>query len=658
MRSTTRRVILRRALFMLGAAALTVPFAASGAFAAPSGGTRSALAGSQPGWVKSAHSTGSPSSSTKIAFNVVLPLRNAAGATKQAQALTDPKSASYGHFLTPAQFNASYAPSAASVKQVENYLKGAGLSVTGVADGNRWVEASGTVKQVEAAFSTTIHNYSYRGHTLRGTTSELSIPTSLVGMISGVTGVSSYLATPTSSSVQPTGKPIADVSTPNATRPAPANCSTYYGEYTQTMPKAYGKTSFPTVTCGYGPADIRGAYGLTQAVKSGNDGRGVTVGIVDAYASPSALQDINDISDYWGEPEMQPGQYTETVFGPFDLQDECGGEEGWNIEESLDIDSVHGVAPGANIHYFGAQDCDTGLDAALNYIVQHHSVDIVSDSWGNIGEDNLGSEVQVENSIFLQGALEGIGFYFSTGDDGDNVELGGTPHPEPDFPSTDPWVTAVGGTSLETTKTGGYAFETSWGTPIDRVDYTGTTAQYVSPLPGDLIVDIPGVGAATDGAGGGGSSALFSEPWYQTLAVPHDLAHPNGPRSSSRVAPDVAMDADPETGLIIDYAGGLYQYGGTSLACPLFAAAQALAEQNRFFPIGFANPLLYTEQYLGAFHDVKPTAKPLALASTSGSYLFTLNLDTTLTTRYGYDSATGLGSVNGPAFLRDERFLP
>ncbi len=653
--SNARRVTARRALVTLSAAVLTVPLVATSAFSAPSG-ARAAIAGTAPSWATSNHVVGSPSSSTRITFNVVLPLRDAAGAAKVAAAVSNPKDASYGHYLTAAAFNAKYAPTAASVKKVSDYLKSAGIKVTGVGAGNRWVVGNATVAQVNAAFGTTLHNYSYKGKTLRAPASALTVPSSIAGLVFGFTGITQTIAKPASSGFGST--PVNDAGTPSDAQPPAAPCSAYWDQYEQTVPLAYGKTSFPTPGCGYGPADIRAAYGIQAAENKGDTGKGVTVAIVDAYASPTALQDVNDYSDLYGEPEMAPGQYTETTFGPFNDQDICQGEAGWNVEESLDIDSVHGVAPGANIHYVGAQNCDTGLDDALNYIVQNHVANIVSDSWGNLGEDGLGDEVAIEDSIFVQGAAEGIGFYFSTGDDADNVELGGLTKPEPDFPASDPSVTAVGGTTLAVNQNGSYKFETSWGPDLDRVNFATSPSSYLLPLPGDLLVDIGGGVYTSDGGAGGGVSSLFAEPWYQKLAVPAKLAKLNGGKAM-RVIPDVSMDADPETGLIIDYAGGLYQYGGTSLSTPLMAGLQAVASQNRRFPIGFANPLLYGLDLTGvAFHDVTNPKSPIGMASSSGKTLFTLGMDSSLTMTKGYDDSTGLGSPNGSWFLLGEALLP
>jgi subtilase family serine protease len=580
---------------------------------------------------------------------VVLKLRDQAGAEALAANVSDPNSASYGKYVTPAQFNAKFAPTAAQVGKVSAFLKSAGIKVTGVAAGNRWVEASGTVGQINSAFSTQLKDYSFKGKSLFGPSKALSVPNTVSGLVGAVVGISSEgaLRQPMSARAGNGGAVVTDSASPDADHPPASSCSHYWGEHTQTVPEAYGQTSFPTPGCGYSGAQLRAAYGVQSAVSSGNDGRGVTVGIIDAYASPTIAADTDALSTMNGEPTFKPGQFAETDFGPFDLQDECGD---WSFEEAIDVQSVHGLAPGANIHYFGAQDCDTGIDAAVNYIIQNHSVDLVSNSYGFIGEDGLGDEVATEDSMFIQARAEGIGFYFSSGDYGDNTTDAGpfaTPTPEPDFPASDPNVTAVGGTTLGLTSTGKYSFETTWGNTLDPIDFSGTTAQYSQPLPGGFL-----------SGGGGGVSALFKEPAYQKLAVPNKLARLNG-GAPMRVVPDVAALGDPETGFIINHGGSLFQFGGTSLACPIFAGIQALASQGRRVPIGFANPLLYTAtNLLGGFRDIKdPAQGQVVFATNSGSNLLVGASDTSLTSVKGYDDATGLGTPNGVLFLLSERLF-
>jgi subtilase family serine protease len=324
------------------------------------------------------------------------------------------------------------------------------------------------------------------------------------------------------------------------------------------------------------------------------------------------------------------------------MQSDCGGEAVWNGEQTLDVEALHGMAPGANIHYIGARNCDAGIDEALNYVVQNHVADIVSNSYGNRGEQVPADEVALEHSIFVQAATEGIGMYFSSGDSGDEVVNGLTP--QPDYPASDSMVTAVGGTSLLLNKNDHRVAEVGWETSLDFVDYSGTKAMYTSPLPGEFVF-----------GAGGGTSTLFKQPYYQKGTVPNALAKANG-STAMRVAPDIAAVGDPYTGFYIgqtvDGTFGLSAIGGTSLSCPLIAGIQAVASQDRRFAIGFANPLLYS---LGnkAFADVVPHA-PLHYASVSGGYLGTFDTGDTQATRYGYDNITGRGTPNGVNFVRSE----
>jgi subtilase family serine protease len=623
-------------ILVASAAALALPFSAGSASAAPA--SHVPVAGSAPAWVATAKVVGRPSASSRITFNVVLPLRHAAALGKLALAVSDPKSASYGHYLTPAQFNQQFGPTAAQTASVRGYLAGLGLTVKGVAQGNRWVTVSGTVRQVESAFGTTLRNYSYKGKRLRAASRPLSVEASMSKLIAGFIGVGTEgtLRRPAIT---------ANGNAPKDAVPPRASCSTFWDQFEQVSPPAYGRTSFPTNNCGYTAAQLRGAYGMQNAVSRGDNGTGQTVAVIDAYASATIVSDTNALAASQGEPALAPGQYTETDFGPFDLQDTCG-PDGWNEEESLDVQAVHALAPGANIHYFGAQDCDTGIDAAVNFVLQNHSADIVSNSYGFLGEDGLGDEVTLEDSMFRQGAVEGIGFYFSSGDDGDNV-IAGTPHPEPNFPASDPFVTAVGGTSLAVTSSNGYLFETSWGDDLDSVNFATAPSSLSQPLPGSFLF-----------GGGGGVSALFSEPLYQKLAVPNSLATLNG-ATAMRVVPDIAAVGDPETGMAIFFRGTPVTIGGTSMSCPVSAGIQALASQNRRFPIGFANPLLYVLHLAGqTFHDVKAPGSPTAMMTQSGHSLLTMGMDSSLTSTKGYDDTTGLGTPNGSAFLLGEALLP
>jgi subtilase family serine protease len=643
-----------KAVAVLGAGALALPLFGSGAgFAAPS----RVSVGTLPSWVTTARTTGVPAASSKMIVDVVLPLHHVAAAESLVRSLSDPHSASYGKYLSAAQFNARFAPTAADVGSVRAYLAGQGLRVGATAAGNRWVEVTGTVSDLNKTFGTTLKTYSYQGSSEVGPSSRLSVPSSVAPLISGVLGldtVSSWHHTDNvkkpalgtvNASARSAGKPA-------ATPPARQPCSSYWGEFTQTVPSTYGRTRLPTTSCGYGPPDLRHAYGTTWAVDHGNTGKGVTVAIIDAYASPTMKADANRWSQENGVPKFAPGQYTEAGTpdpSTFTMQDECGGEVGWNEEESLDVEAVHGMAPGAKIHYVGGSDCDAGIDASINYVVQHHAADIVSNSYGDLGEDDLGDSLAVEHSLFIQAAAEGIGFYFSSGDDGDDT-IDGFARPRADYPGTDPWVTAVGGTSLGVHSDGTRQFQTSWGDTVDPVDFTTTPATLSERLPGEFIFGT-----------GGGVSKLFGQPFYQKNVVPKTFAKRNG--RINRATPDISLDADPETGYNValtepDENGvetwTAFTIGGTSLSSPLFAGIQALASQNRRVPIGFANPTLYNLSS-SAITDVRNPSTPIAFATQSGANVVVLGQDSSLVAVKGWDNTTGLGTPTGQKYLNAMR---
>lgn len=632
---------LGRIAVVAGAGALALPFL--GAAASASAAEPVVVPGAQPVWATPAAAVGAPSATSRVSFSLSIPLRDAAGADAFTAAVSTPGSASFHKYLTPAQYNARFGPSSTAARKVSSYLKGQGFAVTSVADGNAWVTASGTVAQVQKAFGTQLKTYRYKGKTLRAPATAVHVPASIRGSVTGITGLDqgASLRHPFSHRIIPGGA-HASAAGPKAAAPTPSQCSTYWAQHSQTVPPAYGgQDSYPTYICGYVPDQLQSAYGVKRAAAHGRTGHGVTVAIIDAYASPTMRSDANTYSRLTGGPTFTKGQFTQTVFKPFRNQTACGGEAGWNGEETLDVESVHGVASGAKIHYVGAYDCDQGIDVALNYTVQHHVADMVSNSYGNLGEDIPASEIAKEHRIFNQAVAEGIGMYFSSGDSGD--EVANTGSSQPDYPAVDPKVTAVGGTSLAVGADGSRLFETGWGSDVDFVnaDYTG----YDQPLPGFFYA-----------GAGGGTSSIFTQPAYQKGVVPASLSKAYGNRAM-RVIPDVAAVADPFTGFLIgETVNGTYTLsaiGGTSLACPTFVGVQAISSQGLASSIGFANPALYNLRSK-AFHDVAPTRTPVAVANPSGSYLVTFDRDSTLATAHGYDNVTGLGTPNGDSFIYAE----
>ncbi|HKT56744.1 MAG TPA: S53 family peptidase [Microbacterium sp.] len=641
-----------------GACAVAMALTGSGAASAATAPATVRFPGSVPAWATHANDAGAPATDTTVEGELYLELRDPAGAAALAKAVSDPMSRQYRHALSPAQWIARYAPAQSTYTQVVRYLTSKGLTITGTPASREYVVFRGSADQVNAVFATRLHRYRHDGRSLIAPSSAPVLPSGIGRSVLAV-GVdqSRALTRPDSidrdkdqggktRAVQRTMQQrAASPRTPATPADVSAPCSTYWAQNQAILPAAYGTTSFNTNICGYVPAQLRSAYGLSKLEAAGLQGQGQTIAITDAYASPSILQDVDGYSAQNGEPAMTSDQLSQIVAPTMYDEAACGYPSGWQGEETLDVESVHAIAPKAHILYLGAMNCGGGLDIALSTVLDNRLANIVSNSWGDVGEDVPADVIAGEQNLHIQAAGEGIGLYFSSGDNGD--ETGNLGYASPDFPASSPWVTAVGGTSLGIAQNGGIAVESGWGSTLDKVakdDQTGALS-YLSPLPGDF-----------GGGAGGGVSAVNPQPWYQRGVVPGSLAR------GMRVSPDVAALADPYTGFeigispITDDAAlttGAYQnetYGGTSLAAPLTAAMMALSQQLTHSVIGFANPTLYAIDRIApqAFRDVRPAQGGLAYTSahSGNTYLVSYDTDTSLTTARGYDDVTGMGAIN------------
>ena len=399
-------------------------------------------------------------------------------------------------------------------------------------------------------------------------------------------------------------------------------------------------------------------------------GSGQTVAIVDAYASPTMPGDASKYAAATGDKPFAPGQYQQYLPSTYRFSgpNECDAAGQWYGEQTLDIEAAHGMAPAARIRYVAAASCtDSDLADALARIVNASLASIVSNSWGGPEDADTGFN-NVYHLILQAAAAEGIGVLFSSGDSGYE-----SPQEDPfsdriqvDFPTSDPFATSVGGTSLAISRQRGYQFETSWGTMSDPLARNGKHWQYPPPGPYPL---------SFDGGSGGGTSTLFRQPAYQQGVVPARLSRrlPGGRISPvpMRVVPDVSAVADPATGFLVgqtvlepngrSFGFELSRIGGTSVSTPLFAGIEADAQQAFGGPIGFANPGIYARYGTSAFRDVTdhpggarrlaqvrpdytdPATRGLPLVY----HLRTLGIDgqgaAALPAVRGYDDATGVG---------------
>ena len=623
---------------------------------------RVTLRGSKPSWATSGNHVRPANPSDRLGFRVYLGWTNPADAEALARAVSDPHSQSYHQYLTPEQFRQQFAPTGNQVAQVQNWLTSQGFTLVYTPANNHYVSAKGTVGQTQAAFGTNFGMYRVNelGLTLRSPSEDVSIPSSLSGLVSGVAGLdqsfefihpntvvdtnappsAGFRNAPPLSLYWPqylTGVPVAPYTPP----PAPPGYS---------FPPGFTDVPLPSVPWsikGHTPDQVKGAYGI-----SGFDGTGQTVAIIDAYASPTILQDANQWSTNRGIPQFGTtggGTFTQVVApGTYNVNDNrAQSPTGWYGEETLDVEAVHGMAPNANVVYVGAPNNYQDLDAAMNHVVDRHLAQIVTNSYGFHGDARLPfGYVKPLNDTFIQAAIEGIGIYFSSGDSGDETSVLG--FAQTDWPASSPWVTAVGGTSLGVDAGNARVVETGWGTSSYNCNKSTLACTRTVYLYGS----------------GGGVSTLFAEPQYQIDA---------GLSFTGRGVPDVAALGDPNTGYLIGQTqtfpttcngpGGAsydeYRIGGTSLSCPIVAGIMALSDQKAGFAHGFANPFFYGLG-AGSFYDVLAVETAVARRNFSNGVddcngtadrLRTFNDfligSPTQSTGPGWDNVTGLGVFNG-----------
>ena len=318
------------------------------------------------------------------------------------------------------------------------------------------------------------------------------------------------------------------------------------------------------------PQQLQTAYDTTNLGNAG--GQGVALWEFDGYQA-------GNIATYDNQFGINaPAPRTVSVDGAnFDQQP--GQGEG---EVELDIELVQAMANAANTFVYEAPNSDQGQIDMANKIVSDDRVSVTSISWGACEAASAPATITSTDNALQQGAAEGISFYAASGDRGSNDCGNGTA--SVDYPASDPNVTGTGGTSLSTGANGAYQGEAAWS------------------------------------GSGGGVSAVFPAPAYQQ-------------GNSMRTVPDVASDADPNTGYAIFSAGQWQVFGGTSCAAPMWAGFTALFDAKSGTNLGNGNPKFYaignSANYGTAFHDVTTGSNGGFQAGT------------------GYDDVTGWGSYDG-----------
>lgn len=652
------------------------------------------VAHNTPGYVLTAKNLGSEVPSKTIEVSIWLNPHNRAELDALANQLYDPTSPKYRQFLSRSEFAARFAPTAKEAKTVQQFFEAHNLKVVKVASHNFFVRARGTVADVQSAFHVRLNNYQVGKKVLRANDRDPYIDGAAAALVKSVSGLDTgkyehpMMARPTA--------PASSKAAAANSKAAPADDSFYTnncfnGLETETFSTNINGSlpigtysgnhlNLQTLTspgCAYTPPEIQTAYNLSGLYTEGYDGTGQTIGIIDWCGSPTIQDDANAFSAYFGLPALTSSNFTITYIPSPSF---CISPD--QVEINIDVEWAHAVAPGANINLIVPPDADfQDIDQAEYMAIDDGLANVLSGSYGAEEMYVPASELDNGNLISEIGDILGIATDFSSGDDGDFTFGYSFIPPSVSYPADSPYATAVGGVTLALNSDNSIAWQDGWGTNEILLAEAG------------YIPDPPLNFGFYGGAGGGPSTCAVQDIYGDCLAGFPKPAYQKKLPGKYRQLPDVSWLADPFTGVVIlisvpgQVPEQVWQvWGGTSVACPMFSALWAIANQEAQYgggaALGQAAPYLYSMP-TGTIYDVVPqTSKtnvkasiqestgtnkytPAEAAGVTGPFIdaiwdypwiqdtalaITFGTDSGLKTKKGWDNVTGVGVPNGQAF--------
>lgn len=581
---------------------------------------RTTIQQSVPALVKRSQDKGRLSTDQKLGRMVLLLAPTAdqeSAAAKLVASQQDSSSPQFHKWLTPAQYGDKFGVATNDAQKVQQWLQSQGFGVNEVSQSRRFVVFTGTVGQVENAFSTQMHSYSLNKQEFIANSTDIRIPAALAPVVKGVVRLNSDPAAP--------ALKIGDK--------IPVD------KKTGKIEGAYGQHYL-------GPADFATIYNTQPLLNAGIDGTGQTIAIVSRSSlvqqvyGIDGVQDIRDFRNVMGLPANDP----EIIVNGDDPLAESYND---TVEALLDITWAGAVAPKAHIVAVASQsNFADGVDASAAYIVDHNVAPIMSVSFGSC-EQVLGS---VQNAFYSglwqQASAQGITVFVSAGDNGgagcddqssgyfsqNGVAVNGM--------ASTPYNIAVGGTQFDDTDDP----SKYWNATADPATLKSALG-YIPEMVWNESSNDPF--STSLWAGSGGVSTVYAKPDWQTAAgVPTD---------GMRDLPDISLAAAGHTGYALCFLSscsdpeylGLYTVGGTSASSPSAAGIMALVLQKmNGQPQGLANYTFYKlASTSGVYHDI--TKGNNKVPDLNGEYTVGYDAGT------GYDLATGLGTLDANALVNN-----
>jgi subtilase family serine protease len=501
--------------------------------------------------------------------------------------LYDPTSPEYHRWLRRGQFEASYGPSATYVAALDAWLKSVGLKPS---EAEFAVSISAPASKMGSALGTSFERYrspsGQVGYLARRTP---RIPASLVGGLTGVIGLNTVARFKTP-----------DQAGSGSAGSAHASLGDIHADGLSACQAARSDAGSQYLTLD----QVGAAYGLGALLANGQNGHGKTIGLyelADHFAS--------DVDAYEACFGLTNRVSTVSVDGGGNSH---GGDG--TIEADLDIETAATEAPGASIISYEAPY--GGPAAAYDLwqvIVADDAAQAISTSFGECEPEAEGDgAITSYTTLFEQAAAQGQAITAATGDFGsEDCVVPGVKHPtteEVDFPASDAWVTAVGGTTI----------------PPNGPEVTWNDCQSDESV---------ACAARGEEAGGGGSSRYVGRPSYQPNVVSWPSPQPCG--KTCREVPDISANGGTK---MVYISNGTWGFGpGTSFGAPLIASLVTDTDVGCTTSSGLFNPALYALYREGAYGTafVDITAGNNDLAGSNGGNYPALR---------GYDAATGIGT--------------
>ncbi len=573
---------------VLGVALLAIP---STAFAATSANPLVKLPDSSAPLLQASKTIGRHSASASMTVGLVLKTSNLAQQTSLLHSLYNPASPSYHQWLSTGEFDARFAPAASDVTTTTNYLASQGLHLVS-SPSSTLLLATGSTRQVEIAFHTTINDYvDANGQRFFANSTSPQVSANIAHSMVGVLGLTSYAKARN-----------------NAIPDAGPNLSFPYGG------GPYGR--------GLTPSQTAGIYDINSVYKKLSDkGQGTTLGLFEL--SGYTRSDIAGYTKTFGLRNV-PFIDKNILGGPIAV----GGSVDYGAAEvELDIELQIATAPSAKkILVYNAPNTELGAIAAYLQIAKDNQADSVSSSWGQCEYTTTTTTRIEELQAFTQMATQGQSIFASAGDSGayscgPGLGLTGKNALQVLDPASNPFMTGVGGTAFRKINQGPVTFNPG---SNPNPSYPGASSEWV------WLSHCP----TTDNCegGGGGVSRVWASSDYvaynggilpgivnagsQTGAYCGQTA-----ANLCREVPDVSLDSDPGTGYAIyctNKGGGCAdptysvkgwtRFGGTSCAAPIWAGVAALYDTYHHGRAGLFNYLVYpydsTAGYANQFHDI------------------------------------------------------